>query len=58
MLARNVHGYTATRKLRVLKVTAPVAAPGAESAVYDCVVDTDTKTVRFLAPNLALCNAV
>jgi len=37
MLARNVHGYTATRKWRVLKVTAPVAAPGAESAVYDCM---------------------
>ena len=38
MLAHNVSAYTATRKLRVLKVTFQVATPGAESAVCDCLV--------------------
>jgi len=38
MLARNVHAYRATRNRHVLKVTAQVAAPGAESAVCDCRV--------------------
>jgi len=38
MLARNVPAYRATRNRRVLKVTAHVAAPGAESAVCDCLV--------------------
>jgi len=38
MFAHNVPAYTATRKWRVLKVTPQVATPGAESAVYDCLV--------------------
>ena len=36
--AHNVPAYTATRKKDVLKVTAKVATPGTESAVYDCLV--------------------
>jgi len=38
LFAHDVVAYTATRKWRVLKVTLQVAAPGAESAVYDCDV--------------------
>ena len=34
----SVHAYIARRKWRVLKVPPQVAAPGAESAVYDCLV--------------------
>ena len=38
LFAHDVVAYAATRKWRVLKVTLQVAAPGAESAVYDCDV--------------------
>jgi len=39
MLAHNVPAYIATRKWRELKVSLQVAiTPGAESAVYDCIV--------------------
>jgi len=38
VLAHNVPAYMATRKWRVLNVTAEVAAPGAESAVCNCLV--------------------
>ena len=34
----SVHAYIARRKWRVLKVPPQVTAPGAESAVYDCLV--------------------
>ena len=38
MFAHNVPAYIATRKCCVLKVTPQMAAPGAESVVYDCLV--------------------
>jgi len=41
MFAHNIHAYIATRKGRVLKVTLQVATPGAESAVYDCLILID-----------------
>ena len=39
IFARNVPAYIATRKLRVLKVTPQMVTPGAESAVYDSLVN-------------------
>ena len=39
----NVPLYIATRKWRVLRVTPQVATPGAESAIYDCLVTEQIK---------------
>jgi len=41
IFAHNVSAYIATGKGRALKITLQVAAPGAESAVYDYFVSRD-----------------
>ena len=49
MSALNAPSYTATRKGRALRVAPQVAAPAAESAVYDCLVTEVKQLVGVLA---------
>ena len=51
IFAHNVSAYIATRKGRALKITLQVAAPGAESAVYDYFVSTDVLPCQSYSPN-------